>query len=61
MVESIQEFKDELIALKKEMRAKGAKADTKLVASWIDKLTDALERLSDQLDLMAAELEELSR
>ncbi len=61
MVESIQEFKDELIALKKEMRAKGAKADAKLVASWVDKLTDALERLSDQLDLMAAQLEELSR
>jgi len=60
MVETIDEFKDELVMLKKEIREKGSKVDAKLVASWVDKLIDALERLSDQLDSMAIQLEELS-
>jgi hypothetical protein len=60
MVKTILEFKDELKTLRREMRKKGAKADTKLVASWVDKLVISLEGLTPSLGLMREELNQLA-
>ena len=60
MVKTILEFKDELRTLRREMRKKGAKADTKLVASWVDKLVISLEGLTPSLGLMREELNQLA-
>lgn len=60
MVKTILEFKDELKTLRREMRKKGRKADTKLVASWVDKLVISLEGLTPSLGLMREELNQLA-
>jgi hypothetical protein len=60
MVKTIAEFKDELKTLRAEMRKKGRVADTKLVASWVDKLVISLEGLTPSLGLMREELNQLA-
>jgi hypothetical protein len=60
MVKTIAEFKDELKTLRREMRKKGRSADTKLVASWVDKLVISLEGLTPSLGLMQEELNQLA-
>jgi hypothetical protein len=57
MVKTIEEFKDELRALRREMFANAEVADTKLVASWVDRLAISLEGLSDSLQAIEAELD----
>ncbi len=60
MIRTIKEFKDEVKMIRMEMYKKGEYADTKLVASWLDRLCISLEKISPTLDLMMIELEELS-
>jgi hypothetical protein len=60
MVKTIAEFKDELKTLRREMREKGRTADTKLVASWVNKLIISLEGLTPSLGLMREELNQLA-
>ena len=60
MVESIEEFQDELKALREEIREMGPKADTKLVASWLDRLVIALEKLTPTIDLMSEGLDQMA-
>ena len=60
MVETIEEFGDELRVLRTEMIANGETADVKLVASWVDRLILSLEKITPTLALMAIELEQLS-
>lgn len=60
MVETIEEFGDELRVLRNELVAKGNTADVKLVASWVDRLILSLEKVTPTLALMAIELEQLS-
>jgi hypothetical protein len=57
MVETVDEFKDELADIREEMRLKGAYADTKMVASWLDRLIMAMEKLTPTLDLMGEGIE----
>jgi len=57
MVETVNEFQDEIKTLREEIYAKGRTADVKLVASWLDRLLISLEKLSDSLDLMTAEVD----
>lgn len=60
MVETIEEFKDEVKMIRREMYRKGEYADTKLVASWLDRLLISLEKVSIKLDLMMQDVEELN-
>ena len=60
MVETIEEFKDEVKLIRREMYKKGEYADTKLVASWLDRLLISLEKVSTKLDLMMQDVEELN-
>lgn len=57
MVETVNEFQDEIKTLREEIYAKGRTADVKLVASWLDRLLISLEKLSDSLELMTAEVD----
>ncbi|MFH0884810.1 MAG: hypothetical protein V1861_03810 [Candidatus Micrarchaeota archaeon] len=52
MVKTIEEFRDELRSLRREMFENAETADLKLVASWVDRLVMSLEGLSDALELM---------
>jgi len=61
MVKTIKEFKDEVKMIRMEMYRKGRYADTKLVASWLDRLCISLEQIAPKLDLMMIEIEELNR
>lgn len=61
MVKTIKEFKDEMKTLRKEIYRKGKSADTKLVASWVDRLTISLAGVSPKLDLMMQDIEELNK
>ena len=56
MVETISEFEDELKSIREEMKAKGAKADVKLVASWLDRLIIALENVTPTVELIDEEM-----
>jgi len=60
MAETIDEFKDEVRAIRTELAEKGEAADVKLVASWLDRLLLSLEKIAPTLDIMAVELEELN-
>jgi hypothetical protein len=57
MTKSITEFKEELKALRQEMRQNANRADSKLVASWIDKLVISLEGFTETLEMIDNELE----
>jgi len=59
VVKTIVEFKDEIRMIRADMNRRGEFADTKLIASWLDRLLISLEAIAPQLDLMAIELEEL--
>ncbi len=61
MVKTIEEFKDEIKTIRREMYEKGEYADIKLVASWLDRLLISLESIAPKLDLMMIELEELNK
>ena len=56
MVETISEFEDELKSIREEMKAKGAKADTKVIASWLDRLIIALEGVTPALAMIDEEI-----
>ena len=60
MVETIDEFADELREIRAEMREKGGYADAKLVASWLDRLVAAMENLTPMLGLMGEGLEQVA-
>jgi hypothetical protein len=60
MVKSIEEFRDELRSLRREMFENAETADLKLVASWVDRLVISLEGLSDSLELMDAGVDAVS-
>ena len=60
MVETLDEFRDKLRALRDEMYQQGETADVKLVASWVDRLAMALEGLSDSLELSQTGMEAVS-
>ncbi len=60
MVETIDEFADELKDIRAEMREKGAYADAKLVASWLDRLVEAMESLTPMLGLMGESIEQVA-
>jgi len=60
MVQTIKEFMDEMKMLRKEMYLHGEKADTKLVASWLDRLVICMEKVGPTLDMMSTELDELA-
>jgi len=57
MVDTISEFQDELKSIRAEMQIRGSYADTKLVASWLDRLVVAIEKVAPTLDLIAEELD----
>lgn len=57
MVETIDDFKDELGAIRDEMKAKGERADARMVASWLDRLIIAMENLAPTLDMMGEGLD----
>lgn len=52
MVKSVEQFRDELRSLRREMFENSETADLKLVASWVDRLVMSLEDLSDSLELL---------
>lgn len=60
MIETVAEFKEEIRAIRNDMRDVGAKADTKLVASWLDRLVIALEKLTPTIDLMSEGLDQVA-
>ena len=57
MVKSIEEFREELKILKREMYKKSDTADLKLVASWLDRLVISLEGLAESLEVIDAEVD----
>lgn len=61
MVKTIKEFRDELRAVRQEMYDYGETADTELVASWLDRLVISLDKLSSTLDLLAVEVDIMSK
>jgi hypothetical protein len=60
MVKTIEEFRDELSALRREMFENAETADLKLVASWVDRLVMSLEGLTDSLELMGEGVDAVS-
>jgi hypothetical protein len=60
VVKTIKEFRSEVKMIRREMYRKGNYADTKLVASWLDRLCISLEGVSVKLDLMMQDIEELN-
>lgn len=60
MVRTIREFMDDIRSLRREMYLHGESADSKLVASWLDRLVISMEKISPRLDLMAEELDQLA-
>ena len=60
-MKTLKEFKSEVETLRHDMYEHGHRADTQLVASWVDRLAISLERVSDTLDIMAEELDQLSQ
>ena len=60
MAKTVEEFKDDLRALRDEMYQSSDKADLKLIASYLDRLLMSLEELSDTLGIMSVEIETLS-
>jgi len=60
MVKTVEEFKDEMRALRQEMFQNAETADMKLVASWVDRIAMALEDLSDSLEGLTQSVESIS-
>lgn len=60
MTETVKEFRDELRQLREEMFVNADAADIKLVASYVDRLVLALDRLSESLEMMEAEMDTVS-
>lgn len=60
MVETMEEFRDKVRALREEMFMHSETADLKLVASWVDRLAIALEDLSVSLALTNRGMEALA-
>ncbi len=61
MVKTIKEFRDELRMIRQEMFEEGETADIELVASWLDRVVISLDKISSTLDLMAVEVDVMSR
>lgn len=57
MAKSLDEFREELRALRDEMYQSSDTADLKLVASYLDRLVMSLEGLSETLEAMENEVE----
>jgi len=60
MVETAEEFADELKTLRDEIKEKGRSADAKLIASWLDRLIIALEGITPALGMMDEEIDVVS-
>ncbi|MCI0503649.1 hypothetical protein L0Y65_02955 [Candidatus Micrarchaeota archaeon] len=60
MVKTLEEFKDEMRALRQEMFQNGDTADVRLVASWLDRIAMSLEDLSDSLEGLTQSVESIS-
>jgi hypothetical protein len=60
MVKTVEEFKDEMRTLRREMFQNADTADMKLVASWVDRIAMALEDLSDSLEVLTLSVETVS-
>ncbi len=56
-MKTLAEFRDEMKALRMEMFQNAEMADTKLVASWVDRLVLSLEGLADTVEMMGTELD----
>jgi len=54
MVKTMDELRDELKTLREEMFDSAESADLKIVASWVDRLLIAVERLTESVELMDA-------
>lgn len=61
VIQTIEEFQDELKALRAEIAANPDSIDAKLVAAWLDKLIIALQGLTTNLGLMSAGVELLAQ
>jgi len=61
MVKTIKEFRDELRMIRQEMYEQGETADAELVASWLDRVVISLDKLSSTLDLLAVEVDVMSK
>jgi len=57
MAETVEQFRDELRALRVDLYSSGENTDIKLLASYIDRLIIALDDLAQNLDLMSVEVE----
>ncbi len=56
MVKTFKHYKDEFMSIREDL--KSAKSfDPKLVASWLSKTLATLEKMADNLDLLAQEVE----
>ena len=60
MVETVEEFADELKTLREEIKEKGRSADVKLIASWLDRLIIALEGITPAVGMMDEEMSVVS-
>ena len=60
MVETVSEFRDELRELREDLYLNGEKADVKLLASYLDRLIKALDKLTESLELSSAEIDTLT-
>jgi hypothetical protein len=60
MAKTVEEFKDEIRALRQEMFQNGDTADIRLVASWMDRMAMALEDLSESLEALTVSIETVS-
>ena len=57
MAETVDQFRDELRALRVDLYSSGENTDIKLLASYLDRLIIALDDLAQNLDLMSVEVE----
>lgn len=60
MVKTIEEFKEEIRAIREELYQNVSAADIKLIASYLDRLIISLEGLSESLELTIQSVETLS-
>ena len=60
VVQTIEEFQNELESLRAEIAANPDSIDAKLVAAWLDKLIMSLQGLTNNLGLLAAAMDVLS-
>ena len=57
MPKTFSEIRDDLKSLKDEMYSAGEGVDTKLLASFVDKLVASLEDMTDSLEAMEASVD----